>query len=152
MVTRGKISIKYSMNRFYLGWGTQRFSFWGNAKPPSHLQQANVPVVDYNTCKSIGRWRETWSEFFYQDSNTGNPSSTRKLRLVQLAKSQFHDHKRNYAFSCLLAFPIVKEKNEHKQRRFLLLLRTCANKYDFQSAIWFPAGTGLTMTRTRWVC
>ncbi|CAH3105561.1 unnamed protein product, partial [Porites lobata] len=32
------------------GWGTQRFSFWGNAKPPSHLQQANVPVVDYNTC------------------------------------------------------------------------------------------------------
>ena len=50
MVTRGKISIKYSLNRFYLGWGTQRFSFWGNAKPPSHLQQANVPVVDYSTC------------------------------------------------------------------------------------------------------
>ena len=50
MATRGKISIKYSLNRYYLGWRTQRFSFWGNAKPPSHLQQANVPVVDYSTC------------------------------------------------------------------------------------------------------
>ena len=51
-----------------------------------------------------------------------------------------------------LAFPIAKEKNKHKQRRFFIIVETSANKYDFQSTTWFPVGTGLTMTRTRWVC
>ncbi|KAL9965244.1 hypothetical protein ACROYT_G029015 [Oculina patagonica] len=32
------------------GWGTVKFNFLGTAKPPMYLQQANVPIVDYNTC------------------------------------------------------------------------------------------------------
>ncbi|XP_078380606.1 chymotrypsinogen B-like [Oculina patagonica] len=32
------------------GWGTERFNFWGWAKPPKYLQQANVPVVDSKAC------------------------------------------------------------------------------------------------------
>ena len=110
---------------------------------------SNLCLLNFHPCKYIGRWRKTWSEFFYQDSNTGNPSSTRKLLLVQYCKIPFMTVNGIERF---LAFPIAKEKNKHKQRRFLLLLRTSANKYDFQSTTWFPAGTGLTMTRTRWVC
>lgn len=34
----------------FVGWGTERFNFWGKAKPPKLLQQANVPVVDCETC------------------------------------------------------------------------------------------------------
>ncbi len=34
----------------FVGWGTERFNFWGTAKPPKFLQQANVPIVDYKTC------------------------------------------------------------------------------------------------------
>ncbi|KAJ7389461.1 Chymotrypsinogen B [Desmophyllum pertusum] len=32
------------------GWGTQKFNFWGTAKSPEYLQQANVPVVNSRTC------------------------------------------------------------------------------------------------------
>ncbi|XP_058971899.2 chymotrypsinogen B-like [Pocillopora verrucosa] len=34
------------------GWGAVKITFWGNHKSPTHLQQASVPIVDFNTCST----------------------------------------------------------------------------------------------------
>ena len=52
MALGGRQIILFFICCIYLGWGAVKITFWGNHKSPTHLQQASVPIVDFNTCST----------------------------------------------------------------------------------------------------